>query len=98
MGLRATFGSLAPAVPGELSSADLTVENAGDHAVDVHLSLTGEAAAWGWITPATMTVGAGEQATARVTFKLPRAPHPPAGPLDVTVAVTGAAEARGVLE
>ena len=58
MGLRANLGSLAPAVPGELSSGDLTVENAGDQAADVHLSLTGEAAAWGWITPATMTVGA----------------------------------------
>ncbi len=101
MGLRATFGSLAPAVPGELSSGDLTVENAGDQAVDVRLSLTGEAAVWGWITPATMTLGAGEQATARVTLKLPRAPHPPAGPLDITVSATGgdgAAEARGTLE
>jgi len=102
MGLRAIFGSLAPAVPGELSSGDLTVENAGDQAVDVRLALTGEAAAWGWITPATMTLGAGDQRTARVTFKLPRAPHPPAGPLDVTVSVTGAGagavEARGTLE
>ena len=102
MGLRATFGSLAPAIPGELSSGDLTVENAGDEGADVRLSLTGEAAAWAWITPATMTVGAGERQTARVTFKLPRAPHPPAGPLDVTVSVTGAgagaAEARATLE
>ena len=101
MGLRASFGSLAPAVPGEVSSGDLTVENAGDQAVDVRLSLTGEAAAWGWITPATMALAAGEQGTARVTFKLPRAPYPPAGPLDVTVAVTGAgaaAEALATLE
>ena len=100
MGLRASFGSLDPAVPGELSSGDVTVENAGDHAVDVRLSLTGEAAAWGWITPATMTLGAGEQRAAHVTFKLPRAPHPPAGPLEVTVSVTGGggAEARATLE
>ena len=31
-----------------------------------------------------MALGAGETGTARVTFKLPRAPHPPAGPLDVS--------------
>ncbi len=101
MGLRASFGSLAPAVPGELSSGDLTVENDGDRAVDVRLSLTGEVAAWAWITPATMTVVAGERETARITFKLPRAPHPPAGPLDVSVAVAGAGaavEARATLE
>lgn len=110
MGLRASFGSLAPAVPGELSSGDLTVENTGDQAVDVRLSLSGAAAAWGWITPATMALGAGEQGAARVTFKLPRAPHPPAGPLEVTVAVAvagaahtlggagGGTEARATLE
>lgn len=94
MGLRASFGSLAPAVPGELSSGDLTVENTGEEAVDVRLSLTGGAAAWGWVTPATMTLGAGQQGTARVTFKPPRAPYPPAGPLDVAVAVAGAGGAH----
>jgi hypothetical protein len=94
MGLRASFGSLAPAVPGELSSGDLTVENAGDQAVDVRLSLTGQAAAWGWIAPATLTLDPGQERTARVTFKLPRAPDPPAGPLDIIVAVAGAGGAH----
>ena len=94
MGLRASFGSLAPAVPGELSNADLTVENAGEQVVDVRLSLTGEAAAWGWITPATLRIGPGEQGVARVSFKPPRAPYPPAGPFDVTVAIAGAGGAH----
>ena len=36
----------------------------GDEAVEVRLALTGEAAAWGWITPATMTLASSMGAAA----------------------------------
>ena len=92
MGVRAVFGSPARAVPGDLARCELTVENTGGSAHEAHLELQGEAAAWGWITPATLSLGPGESAQARVTMKLPRGPTPPAGPLTVVVRVTGAGE------
>ncbi len=90
MGVRATVGSSAPAVPGETATFELGVENTGDRTEDVGLALAGTAAAWGWITPATLSLAAGERAVARLTFKIPRAPHPPAGPLAVNVRLTTA--------
>ncbi|MGH9265057.1 MAG: matrixin family metalloprotease [Acidimicrobiales bacterium] len=94
MGVRAGFGPpapaahAAPAVPGETARRELTLENTGDTVEEVRMSLEGEAAAWGWVTPAAIALGPGERAVASVNLKLPRAPHPPAGPLPIGVAVS----------
>ena len=96
MGVRAGFGAPAAAVPGEVTRCELTVENTGGSPEEARLELQGEAAAWGWITPATVSLGPGETAEARVTIKLPRGPSPPAGPLPVVVRVTGAGETLDV--
>ena len=96
MGVRAGFGPPAPAVPGEVARCDLTVENTGGSTEEARLELQGEAATWGWITLATLSLGPGETAGARVTLKVPRAPNPPAGPLPVVVRVTAAGEQRDV--
>ena len=101
MGVRASLGSPAAAVPGELADCDLTLENTGDDTEDLRMTLTGEPAGWGWITPATLSLAAGERGVARVSLRVPRAPHPPAGPLDVAVSVntaTGPVEARATFE
>ncbi|MDQ3642446.1 MAG: hypothetical protein M3450_13525 [Actinomycetota bacterium] len=101
MGVRASLGSRAAVVPGEMAACDLTVENAGDRVEDVRMALLGEPAAWGWITPATLSLTPGERGVARVTLKVPRGPHPRAGPLEIAVSVTtgaGPVEVRATLE
>lgn len=94
MGVRAGFGppTPAPAVPGEITRVELTVENTGASAETVRIGLEGEAAAWGWVTPATLVLGAGESGVAAVNLKLPRASHPPAGPLAISVATVSSGD------
>ena len=87
MGVRASFGSWAPVVPGETAGCELTVENTGVGPQDVRMELVGEAAAWGWITPPLVTLAPGGRTVARVTLKLPRAPEPAAGPVLVTASM-----------
>jgi hypothetical protein len=90
MGVRAGFGPPAPAaaavaaVPGDVTRCELTVENTGSTPEEVRLELEGEAATWGWITPTTLSLGAGERGAVSVNLKLPRASHPPAGALTVS--------------
>jgi hypothetical protein len=96
MGVRATVGSSAPAVPGELATSELTVENTGDRVEDVRLALAGEPVAWAWVTPATLSLATGERAVARLAVRVPRATRPPAGPLTVTVRVATAGGTQDV--
>ena len=101
MGMRASLGSPPPAVPGEMAGYELTVENTGDRPEELRMALAGDAAAWGWITPATLSLGPGERGTARLMFKVPRAPHPPAGPMAITISLTtsaGAQDVKGIVE
>ncbi|HEV2758132.1 MAG TPA: matrixin family metalloprotease [Acidimicrobiales bacterium] len=101
MGVRASLGSRAAAVPGETAACDLTVENTGEVTEDVRMALLGEPAAWGWITPPTLSLAPGERSGARITVKVPKAPHPPAGPLEIAVLVStaaGAVDVRGTLD
>lgn len=64
------------------------------------MELAGTAAAWGWITAPALALGPGEEGSARLAFRLPRAPHPPAGPMPGrrpvrTVGPSGAARSPG---
>lgn len=87
MGVRAGFGATAPVVPGQTSHCDLTVENTGDTEETIRVELLGELEAWAWTTPARATVAPGASAVMRVTVKLPRSTHPPAGPLAIAARV-----------
>jgi hypothetical protein len=90
MGVRASFGPPAPAVPGEVARCDLTVENTGPDPEDVRVELAGDAAAWAWASPAALTVAPGEVQTVLVTVKLPRTSTPASGPLALEATVVPA--------
>lgn len=101
MGVRASFGPPATAVPGETARCALTVENTGPGPEDVRVELLGDLAAWGWANPSSLVVAPGATGTLAVTVKLPRAPQPPPGPLALSAAVVSAADrvvVEGVLE
>ncbi len=71
-----------------LAGAVLHLANEGDHPVDLRIDITGEAAAWSWVTPATLTLPGGGTAEVKATFRAPRSPLPPAGPLPVGLRIS----------
>jgi hypothetical protein len=81
MGVRASLEDTAPVEPGSSTAFDVTVHNDGDAVETVELRVTGEAKAFAYVVPTSVTVPPGARAVARVGFRLPRASLPAAGPL-----------------
>jgi hypothetical protein len=89
------MGVQAVVVPRPLAVEALTitgcearVTNTGTVEAEFSVTIDREAAAWGWVTPPTVTVAPGAEGSVKVLFRLPKAPRPPAGPFPFTVTVT----------
>ena len=86
------------------ASCSVRAKNHGPQRRQLGFKLTGEPAAWAWVTPATLTLDAGGEGLVNAVFRPPRAPLPPAGPLPFGLEVTtvGSDEApvvaRGTLQ
>ena len=77
-----------PAVAVEaltIATCDVTVHNPGPGPDEFAFEALGEAAEWSWFSPVTVPVPAGGDASVKASFRLPRSPHPPAGPYPVQV-------------
>ena len=72
----------------DVTGGEVRVTNTGAGEDEYSFAIDREAAQWGWVTPPTVTVAPGGQASVKVLFRLPKAPKPPAGPLPFTVTVT----------
>jgi hypothetical protein len=72
----------------DVTGGEVQVTNTGAGEDEFSFAIDRNAAQWGWVTPPTVTVPAGGQASVKVLFRLPKSPKPPAGPLPFTVAVT----------
>jgi len=70
-----------------ITGCQVRVTNTGTAADEFSVTIDREAAAWGWVTPPTVTVPPGGEGSVKVLFRLPKAPRPPAGPLPFTVTV-----------
>ncbi|MBA3955368.1 MAG: hypothetical protein H0X58_01725 [Acidimicrobiia bacterium] len=77
-----------PVVQEEHATCAVRVVNTGTQPCELRFKLTGEAAAWSWVTPGTLTVAGGDKGSVKAVFRAPRAPLPPAGPLPFGVEVT----------
>ena len=84
--------AILPVEAGEVAACELRLRNDGAEDVTVRLAVTGAARPYSWLTPEAVTLAAGDEAVARVGFRLPRASEPPAGPLPFRVTVTAAGE------
>ena len=71
-----------------VTGCEVKVRNTGSTEDEFTVVIDRESAAWGWVTPPTVTVAPGGEGTAKVLFRLPKAPRPPAGPLPFTLTVT----------
>jgi hypothetical protein len=75
-------------VPGETETATITVRNLGSVVDEVTLTVSGDAAGWARVAPDTLNIYPGTEAQATIRFAPPRAPLPPAGLLELDVALT----------
>src|SRR5947209_3764556 len=74
--------------PGQSVAGDVTLRNEGSAEARLALSVSGPGRPYSWLTPDTVTLGAGAETTVRVGFNLPHASVPPAGPLAFAVTAT----------
>ncbi len=81
--------------PGESAGSDIRVRNDGPERARLRLGVTGPGHPYSYLAPDTVTVEAGAETLARVTFSIPRAPEPAAGLLRFEVTVTPSASAPG---
>lgn len=89
------MGLDAVIVPRPLAVAALTVTgcevrvtNTGPVDDEYSFAIDRDSAQWGWVTPPTVVIPAGGEGSAKVLFRLPKSPRPPAGPLPFTITVT----------
>jgi hypothetical protein len=75
-----------------VTGCEVRVTNTGTARDEFSVTIDREAAAWGWVTPPTVTVPAGGEGSVKVLFRLPKAPRPPAGPFPFTLAVASVAD------
>ncbi len=80
-----------PVIQEELASCAVRVANNGPEPRQLTLRLTGEAAAWSWVTPGILTVAAGGEGVVKAVFRPPSATLPAAGPLAFGVEVAAGA-------
>lgn len=75
-----------------ITGCEVRVTNNGAATEELSVNLDREAAAWGWVTPPTVTVPPGAEGSVKVLFRLPKSPRPNAGPFPFTVTVTSTAD------
>ena len=71
-----------------VTGCEVRVTNTGPHEDEYSFAIDRESAQWGWVTPPTVVVPPGGEGSAKVLFRLPKSPRPPAGPLPFTITVT----------
>jgi hypothetical protein len=76
-----------------ITGCEVKVTNTGAAEQEFSVAIDRDAAAWGWVTPPTVTVPAGGEGSVKVLFRLPKAPKPPAGPLPFTLTVKSLTDA-----
>jgi hypothetical protein len=82
MGAIAVLGTRSVAVaPGAQASAEIRVRNNGTVVDQFTIQVLGDAAAWSTADPPVISLFPGAEQTARITFKPPRSPDVPAGPM-----------------
>lgn len=72
----------------DVTGGEVRLTNTGTSEDEFSFGIDRNAAQWGWVTPPTVVVPPGGEASVKVLFRLPKAPKPPAGPLPFTVTVT----------
>jgi hypothetical protein len=88
----------------DVTGGEVRVTNTGAAEDEFSFTIDRNAAQWGWVTPPTVVVPPGGEASVKVLFRLPKSPKPPAGPLPFTVAVASVRDrsvstvAEGVVE
>lgn len=88
----------------EVTGGEVRVTNTGAGDDEYSFAIDRNAAQWGWVTPPTVVVPAGGEASVKVLFRLPKSPKPPAGPLPFTITVTSVRDksvstvAEGIVE
>jgi hypothetical protein len=96
MGAIAVLGTRSIAVaPGAQASAEIRVRNNGTVVDQFTLQVLGDAAAWSTAEPPVISLFPGAEQTARITFKPPRTPDVPAGPLAFGVRVASQEDPAG---
>jgi hypothetical protein len=96
MGAIAVLGTRSLAVaPGAQASVDIRVRNNGTVVDQFTLQVLGDAAAWSTSDPPVISLFPGAEQTARITFKPPRSPEVPAGPMAFGVRVASQEDPAG---
>jgi hypothetical protein len=73
--------------PGKEATCTVRIWNTGDVVDAYAVQILGAAAAWTTVEPATVSLFPGADGVARLTFRPPRTPEAPAGPLPFAVRV-----------
>jgi len=105
MAPRVTVSSpAAPAQALTVATCEVRVHNPAPDADEFRFEVLGEAAAWAWFSPISVSVPPSGDVSAKACFRLPRSPTPPAGPYPVRVRAvsvrhpTVSAEGQATLE
>lgn len=96
MGAIAVLGTRSLAVaPGAQASVEIRVRNSGTVVDQFTIQVLGDAASWSTAEPPVISLFPGAEQTARITFKPPRSPGVPAGPLAFGVRVASQEDPAG---
>lgn len=96
MGAIAVLGTRSLAVaPGAHASAEIRVRNNGTVVDQFSIAVLGDAAAWSTAEPPVVSLFPGAEQTARITFRPPRSPSVPAGPMAFGVRVASQEDPAG---
>ncbi len=96
MGAIAVLGTRSLAVaPGAQASVEIRIRNNGTVVDQFTLQVLGDAAAWATAEPPVVSLFPGAEQTARITFKPPRSPDVPAGPMAFGVRVASQEDPAG---
>jgi len=74
--------------PGGGGTVALRVRNTSPVVDEIHIEISGEAAAWAAVVPSELRLYPGTDGDAVISFHPPRAPQPTAGPHEVRIAVS----------
>jgi hypothetical protein len=96
MGAIAVLGTRSLVVaPGAQASADIRVRNNGTVVDQFTIQVLGDATAWSTAEPPVISLFPGAEQTARITFKPPRSPDVPAGPMAFGIRVASQEDPAG---
>lgn len=96
MGAIAVLGTRSLAVaPGAQASTEIRVRNNGTVVDQFTIQVLGDAAAWSAAEPPVISLFPGAEQAARITFRPPRSPEVPAGPMAFGVRVASQEDPAG---